>query len=409
MGWGAAMAATISARFALWLRFRSIAHDDRKVIRWRWPLAISIAISGILWGLLGLAFYFPLDYETRGFILLVLGSTLAGGTIFYSGYLPAHTAYVIACSLPIAIASLWHGTLASISFGGMMLIYIWPMHLAARALNRSIMRMMKLQVENADLVANLRAAKETAEGASREKTQFLAHLSHELRTPLNSVIGYSEMLLEDAEADGHGERAADLQRIHSAGQHLLSLLNNVLDLAKIEAGKMELFTERLDLGKLSEDVAAMSTYFASKNGNELVIECAKDVGVVEADATKLRQIIINLLSNAAKFTKDGRITLSVDRERHDGGDWIRIAVQDTGIGMSAESLAKLFDSFTQADASIAGRYGGTGLGLALSRKLCKLMGGEMEVESELGCGSCFTVRLPAFARDRAQASAELAA
>ncbi len=246
------------------------------------------------------------------------------------------------------------------------------------------------------LTAQLAAATEAAELASSAKSEFLARMSHELRTPLNAVIGYSEMLLEDAEAGSiDAAHAADLKRINGAGQHLLSLVNDVLDLSKIEAGRMAVAARPIDLAAFVEDIAAASRPLVAVKRNELSVEHAADCGIILGDAPKLRQVLLNLLSNAAKFTENGRITLTARRERQPAGDWIGIAVSDTGIGIERDMLARLFTNFTQADPAIAAKYGGTGLGLALSRKLCRLMGGELSAESQPGRGSCFTLRLPA--------------
>jgi CheY-like chemotaxis protein/nitrogen-specific signal transduction histidine kinase len=237
-----------------------------------------------------------------------------------------------------------------------------------------------------------------AEQGTRAKSAFLANMSHELRTPLNAIIGYSEMLLEDAREAGRKADSADLQKIQDAGKHLLGLIDNILDLSKIEAGKMTLFMETFDLGALVDSVGHTVAPLAAKNGNELDIRCPKDLGTVHGDLTKIRQTLFNLLSNACKFTKQGTITLVAERDTGDTGDWIVFQVRDTGIGMTPEQQAKVFESFTQADESTTRTYGGTGLGLAITKSLCELMGGDIALRSAPGEGTTFTVRLPAAMR-----------
>jgi len=248
-----------------------------------------------------------------------------------------------------------------------------------------------IAIENARLFEELQEANRQLAEASRHKSQFLANMSHELRTPLNAIIGYSEMLQEEAEDLGSDAFLPDLQRINSAGKHLLGLINDILDLSKIEAGRMDLFVETFEVSHLVHDVEAIVEPLVKKNGNTLVISCADDLGTMRADQTKVRQTLFNLLSNAAKFTDHGTISLTVQREPE---DWLTFAVADTGIGMAEEQLGRLFEAFSQAEASTRSRYGGTGLGLAISRHFARLMGGDLTVESVYGQGSTFTVRLP---------------
>ena len=245
-------------------------------------------------------------------------------------------------------------------------------------------------------ISELTRARRTAEEANSAKSQFLANMSHELRTPLNAIIGYSEMVEEEVAELGHAELAPDLQKIQSAGKHLLALINDILDLSKIEAGKTELFLEDFDVAEMVGDVVTTIRPLVEKNGNTLVVE-REAPGSMRADLTKLRQMLLNLLSNACKFTERGTITLRVSRERAGPGapEELRFRVSDSGIGMTPAQMAKLFEAFAQAEASTSRRYGGTGLGLAITRRFAQLMHGDVTVESVPGEGSSFTIRLPA--------------
>ena len=241
----------------------------------------------------------------------------------------------------------------------------------------------------------LMEAKQAAEAASRTKSDFLANMSHELRTPLNAIIGYSQMLQEEAGDEGHDDYLPDLAKIENAGTHLLNLINGILDLSKIEAGRMTVFIEKVTVSNVLAEVRGIIDPLAAKNGNKLVIECANDVGTIDSDITKLKQSLLNLLSNASKFTKDGTVSLTVARRNNGTSDAIDFAVKDTGIGMSAEQMDKLFQAFAQADSSTTRKYGGTGLGLAITRHFARMLGGDVTVASEVGKGSVFTLSLPA--------------
>ena len=243
--------------------------------------------------------------------------------------------------------------------------------------------------------ADLREAKEAAESASKIKSAFLANMSHELRTPLNAIIGYSEILLEDAVDRGDESSAGDLEKIQSAGKHLLGLINDILDLSKIEAGRMDVYIEMILLDQLLTEVKTIVAPLMAKNGNTLVTDLVDNIGALRTDVTKLKQSLINLLSNAAKFTKQGTVTLRVLREADDKGrEMVKLEVADSGIGMTGEQMSRLFQAFSQADSSTTRNFGGTGLGLTISKHFCTMLGGSIDVKSMPGEGSTFTIRLP---------------
>jgi PAS domain S-box-containing protein len=252
-----------------------------------------------------------------------------------------------------------------------------------------------------DISQRKQAEKELAQAhdqaleANRAKSAFLANISHELRTPLNAIIGYSEMLEDEVVDGGHMAYVSDLKKIQAAGKHLLTLINDILDLSKIEAGKMELCFESCDVGSLLDEVASTVRPLIEKNANRLELVKAADLGAAHLDVVKVRQALFNLLSNAAKFTEAGVIRLEARRHTRAERDWLCFRVSDTGIGMTTEQVDRLFEDFVQADNSTTRKYGGTGLGLAISRRYCQMMHGEIQVDSMPGKGSTFTIWLPA--------------
>jgi signal transduction histidine kinase len=300
----------------------------------------------------------------------------------------------------VPLESMWLANLLSIVSA---LIYVTLLALYYESVMRDSSALQEAAILHRRQTEELRDAMRQAEKASEQKSIFLAKMSHELRTPLNAVIGYSEMLRDDLEdTPGSEEKVADLDRINAAGRHLNALVSEVLDLSRIESDDLQLENQEIDLHELVGEAIATVEPLVNVHGNRLVLQMSQDPGRIVADPLKLRQSLLNLLSNAAKFTSKGVITLTVMRRQTDTGDVIMIEVRDTGIGISRAGLKKLFRSFSQAEADTANRFGGTGLGLALTRRFCQAMGGTIDVESELGVGTSFKIEIPALPRRGAE-------
>jgi signal transduction histidine kinase len=331
-------------------------------------------------------FYLGSSKSLRLIVMVMFAANLGIFSGFYLFGYPVRNDLPIAAMQGLGLVS----TVAASIYVAMMALYYAKIQASGTELESEMRQHMAT-------AAALRVATEEAERAGAAKADFLAKMSHELRTPLNAVIGYSQILLEDAEYEGDDESIADLNKIHTAGQHLLKLVNEVLDLSKIEAGKMELNLEETNLAELFGEIVEAARSAARNNGNLVVSTIAPNLGMALCDAGKFRNMTGQLLDNAGKFTHNGKVEFVAERRLDESKDELVVNIIDTGIGITPDQIPHLFEKFTVADDSSTSKYGGTGLGLALSQKLCKLMGGEISVESEVGKGSRFTIRMPLLA------------
>ncbi|HEY4077517.1 MAG TPA: ATP-binding protein, partial [Rhizomicrobium sp.] len=392
----------------LW-RFPSEPLGPERLHRWTAAVAISNLFFVANWASLGWHFWAPGKNTNHVMIELILAATLAAHATVTGPCRaisrPALLLYLLALTLTPLQAFLtpqfpdaYPRALTMAAAGAVYVAFIAL--LTQRNVKRARAAVLLMEERNR-LLAELVAAKlesdrgrEKAEAASVAKSQFLANMSHELRTPLNAIIGLSDMLVNNAARFGTEKALEPIRRVHRAGTHLLALINQVLDLSKIEAGKLELNLETVCVAPLVDEVVGTARPLAEQNKNQLTVDCPPGLPAIDVDAMRLRQILLNLLSNACKFTKGGNVSLRVIRLMHEGQAFIEFAVTDTGVGMTPEQMERLFEEFSQADATTARQYGGTGLGLAITRRLCQMMGGEVSVTSEMGKGSTFTVRLP---------------
>jgi signal transduction histidine kinase len=320
-------------------------------------------------------------------------------------HLPSASTFIVVILVPLALGMIAK-TDPVVRISGLAIVVGTAALLATVVRShRDVATLIRTDLRLSAAVAEAVHARAAAEEANVAKSAFLANMSHELRTPLNAILGYSEMLSEDARAQGASSTAADLERVAAAGRHLLALVTDVLDLSKIEAGRMDLHIDTVDAAAIVRTVVDTSATLAAAGGNQLSVDGLEMLGTIQSDPVKLQQVLLNLVGNACKFTSSGRVHVGCRRERGGPADWVVIDVTDTGIGMTPEQMTRLFGQFMQADSSTTRRFGGTGLGLAISQQLCAMLGGAITVQSEFGRGSTFTLRVPVCA-PRAATAAE---
>ncbi len=402
--WLAALWLSALIRWLLWALWRRTGFGPSGIRRWAIAFWASTAVASLAWSggavmLLGAA-----DARETMMLAIMMFAVAAFGSSSLASHLPSAATFIVSVLVPVAVGMLATpepvvriGAAAMLVGTAALVATVFRAHREHTNLIRTDLRLSAAVAEAVD-------ARAAAEDANVAKSRFLANMSHELRTPLNAILGYSEMLWEDARAAGAHNRAADLERVTAAGRHLLALITDVLDLSKIEAGRMELHVDTVDVAAAVRHVVDTTGTLAAASGNHLSVDGLETLGTIQSDALKLQQVLLNLVGNACKFTSQGRVHVGCRREPGHPTDWVVIDVTDTGIGMTPEQMTRLFGQFMQADSSTTRRFGGTGLGLAISQQLCAMLGGAIAVQSELGRGSSFTVRVPACAPRAASAA-----
>jgi signal transduction histidine kinase/CheY-like chemotaxis protein len=394
LGWGAALAIHQGFRIYTYRRYLAANPDVGQSRYWGRLYILATTIAGCIWGGAGLLFYVPESTISLVYLCLVLFGVASLTIPTLSLFAPAFYPLVVLVLVPFILRSLSSGEMEQIALAVPLVIALVLAITFGRRINSLIDESIRRGFENQALIEIAERARLEAENSNRAKSQFLATMSHELRTPLNAIIGYSELMTRHPERFGT-ERAKDpLERILRAGRHLLNLINDLLDIAKIEAGKTSFRYEDVDVAALVLEAVETTRSLAEQTGNAVAVHAPADPPLLRTDPKRLTQVVLNLLSNACKFTERGRIDVSIAPARTDGRTWIEIAVADTGVGMAPDRLERLFEEFSQGDEAAQGRFGGTGLGLAISRRICRAMGGDLTVVSAPGKGSTFTARLP---------------
>ncbi len=393
--WGAAL--TIYQGFRIWSyrKYLAASPDASESRRWGRMYILATTVAGCIWGSAGILFYAPESMISLVYLCLILFGVASLTIPTLSLFAPAFYPLVVLVLVPFIVRSLASGHREQVALAIPLIIALAMSITFGRKINRMIDESIRRGFENQALIGIAERARLEAERSSRAKSQFLATMSHELRTPLNAIIGYSELMTQHPERFATQSAKDPLERILRAGRHLLNLINELLDLAKIEAGKVNFTYERVDVTSLVRDAIETTRSLAEQTGNTVSLDCRADPGMLQTDPKRLTQVVLNLLSNACKFTDHGRVEISIVSEQIEGRNWIDLAVKDTGIGLAPAQQERLFEDFSQGDPATFKKFGGTGLGLAISRRICRAMGGDLTVVSELGKGSTFTARLPA--------------
>ena len=403
--WSVVLVIHQAVRMFHYRRYMRAHPGPREAAHWGRLYIAASTVAGCIWGSTGIFFYVPDSLLSQVYLCLVLFGIASLTIPTISIFAPAFYPLPVLVLTPFIVRALGSGQTDEAALAVPLLIVLLAAVTFGRRIHRLVDEAIRRRFENLRLIEVAERARGEAEASSRAKSRFLATMSHELRTPLNAIIGYSELMTEHPARFGTEGAQEPLKRILRAGRLLLNLINELLDLAKIESGKITLAYEDVELRPLLDDVVDTMRSLAEQNRNALTVTCPSDIGLLHVDRKRLTQVLLNLLSNASKFTHEGRVDLSVSVIETGGRRWVDIAVTDTGIGMTPEQLNRIFNDFTQADASTQERFGGTGLGLAISRRLCQMMGGQLIVVSQAGQGSTFTARLPSRSAEAAPSPA----